>query len=141
MLTAGEQHANTREADARKILPPGARDVPQRGFDAPLLTGTTIFRYTSPEEEAALPPRGDGSPRKYLQYNSSILLDREVRFQGMAHKYTLMPISEHVPGADCVWKTFGINRYAIVPESGLFGRGDGPTIIEHQATLANGGDH
>lgn len=141
MLTSDEPLANTAQADARKILPAGARDVAQRGFDAPLLTGTTIYRQTTPEEEVSLPPRGDGSPRKHLLYNSSILLDRDGRVEGMAHKYTLMPISERIPGADWVWTTFGINLYAIVPESGLFGRGDGPTVIEHQASLKNGGEH
>lgn len=132
LLTSDEPLANTARADARKNIPPPMRSAAQRGFDAPLLTGTTVFRETTEEERTLLPPRADGSIRTHLQFNSSILLDRDGVVEGMAHKYTLMPISERVPGADWVWQTFGINLYAIVPESGLFGRGDGPTVLEHR---------
>lgn len=137
LLTSDEPLENTASADARKVIPPPLRTAAQRGFDAPLLTGTTVFRETTEAERTDLPPRADGSIRTHLQFNSSILLDREGYVEGMAHKYSLMPISERVPGADWVWQTFGVNLYAIVPESGLFGRGDGPTVLEHHIETEN----
>jgi len=141
MLTSQEPLGNTASADARKVIPPAIRNAAQRGFEAPLLTGTTIFRETTEEERKSLPPRRTGEQRTHLEFNSSILLDQEGRVQGMAHKYTLMPISERIPGADFVWQTFGINLYQIVPESGLFGRGDGPTVLEHQQKQEGAHDH
>lgn len=140
LLTSPEPLANTAQADARKVMPPPHRNAAQRGFEAPLLTGTTILRETTEEEKQSLPPRRDGRPRAHLEFNSSILLAKDGTLEGMAHKYTLMPISERIPGADWVWQTFGVNLYQIVPESGLFGRGDGPTVLEHQQERPNDED-
>lgn len=137
LLTSIEPLGNTPQADARKVLPPAIRNAAQRGFEAPLLTGTTIFRETTEEEKTTLPPRRNGQQRAHLEFNSSILLDKDGRVQGMAHKYSLMPISERIPGADWMWQTFGINLYQIIPESGLFGRGEGPTVLEHTQERPN----
>lgn len=140
LLTSPEPLANTAQADARNIIPPPHRNAAQRGFEAPLLTGATILRETTDEEKQSLPPRRDGQPRTHLEFNSSILLAKDGTLEGMAHKYSLMPISERLPGADWVWQTFRINLYQIVPESGLFGRGDGPTVLEHQQERPNDED-
>lgn len=119
------------EIDQRQQLVPSARLTPQRGFRTPLLAGTTLFRTTSIEEMERLPPNSRGAQRRYLFFNSTMLLDADGVVQGTADKVTMMPISEEIPGAQLVYDLTGINLYAIVPSSGLFGSGEGPAVLSH----------
>ncbi len=129
--------APTAKADARLGLVPGEREAPQRGFRSALLMGAGPYRRTTDEEKAFLPPQRDGQPRAFLEFNSAILLDKDGYVEGIADKYVMMPISEGIAGAQWLWSNFGINLYAIVPDAGLFGRGDGPTVLTHQRTADN----
>lgn len=133
-----EPLASNAAADAAKRVAPDARLAPQRGFQLPLITGTTLFRTTTIEEMASLPPTGSGRPRNHLFFNSSILLDSEGHVRGMADKVSLMPLSEYIPGAQWVYTTTGINLYAWVPASGLFGSGAGPTVLDHAHVSKDG---
>lgn len=105
-----------------------SRFVPQRGFSAPLLAGTTLTRTLTEAESAELPPRGS-FPRQTLSYNSSVLLDAEGKVEGTAHKVVRMPISEFVPFAAEIYSATGINLYNIIPSAGLFGAADGPQAV------------
>lgn len=105
-----------------------SRFVPQRGFSAPLLTGTTLTRFLTDAEGAALPPRG-AYPRRTLSYNSSLLLGADGQVEGTAHKVVRMPISEFVPFAAELYDATGVNLYNIIPSAGLFGAADGPQAV------------
>lgn len=126
-----EPLAPNARSDARRKMLPHARYAPQRGFRTPLITGTTLYRETTPEERATLPPTGRGLTRMHLVFNSSILLDEDGVVQGIADKVARMPISEFIPGAQWVYSLTGFNLYQWVPSSGLFGSGDGPTVLQH----------
>lgn len=115
--------------DRLNEVPLEDRSVPQRGFRVPLLTGTTLTQRLDPEESSALPPYSSG-PRRHLSYNSSLLFDEEGRVLGIADKVVRMPISETIPGGVWLYQSFGINLWKYVPSSGLFGAGDGPTVLE-----------
>lgn len=123
--------------DARAKVPEAARFAPQRGFRVPLLTGTMVYRNTTAEEKATLPPSRRG-PRRVLFYNSAMLLDDDGVVQALSDKVVLMPLSETMPGGEWLYSATGINLYRIVPVVGLFGSGDGPSVITHVQKKADG---
>lgn len=118
------------QEDERAKVPNVGRFSPQRGFRVPLLTGTTVYRKTTPEEKASLPPSRRG-PLRILYYNSAMLLDDDGRVTALADKVVLMPLSETMPGGEWLYTHTGINLYRIVPVVGLFGSGDGPQVMTH----------
>ena len=117
-------------------LPKVDRVAPQRNFTTPLLTGTTTYRDTTPEELLTLPPISRDVPRRHLFFNSVVMMDEEGVVEGVVDKVVLMPLSETFPGGVWIYDTFGFNVFEVLRTVGLFGSGDGPAVMRHKVDPA-----
>jgi len=110
--------ADSDEADLRAGTRTADRVALQRGFAVPMLVGAIMLRALTPEEQAEAPPRRSGQPRTTVIHNAAMLVDAQGQVLDVYDKNVLMPFSEQVPLGAWLWHTFGLNVYALIPQSG-----------------------
>lgn len=110
--------AESDDADLRAGTRTADRVALQRGFSVPMLVGVVMLRTLTEAERLAAPPRRSGQARTTVVHNSAMLVDAEGRVLDVYDKNILMPFSEQVPGGAWLWHNWGLNVYALIPQSG-----------------------